>query len=145
MKTIQDRIVEEAYTWIGTPYYMGCVKGINGGVSCADMPVDVCKTLGLIPKTYRLPNFYKDWQRGIVDEITKNVFRDIILKFGYEIPILERERGDFVTFIYGGVESHIGIVVEDDCIIHAVTNRGVKKQRIGKYKNICSAYRINNV
>ena len=144
--TIQDRIVEEAYSWLGTPYHQGCcIKGINGGISCGDLPVDIFKVMGFIPKSFKLPYIYKDWHRGLKKNVPEDLFRNIILKFGYEISFKERCRGDVITFKYNNIESHIAIIVEDDCIIHAVSGKGVKKQRLRNYKNICSVYRVKDV
>lgn len=100
------RIIEEAYTWMGTPYiYAGAEKG--RGTDCSGMVLrvyeDVCGV--------KLPrNSAK--QAEFCKEIRK---RDV-------------KTGDLVFFATGKDPrriSHVGIMIDDDNFIHASSSKGV--------------------
>jgi len=140
--TLQDLIIEIAHTWLNTPYIQGaCCK--DKGIDCGNIISEILKEANVMPKNYILPYFYKDWHRGKFENIDKDAFRKEFLKFGYIIPFEERQKADVISFYYNNIESHIALLVDDDCIIHAVSGLGVKKQRLKNFKlNICSVYRV---
>lgn len=49
-KTPQEKVIEEARTWIGTPWmHQGHLKGPNGGVDCAGFIAEVAKKARAVP------------------------------------------------------------------------------------------------
>jgi len=141
--TIQDKLVDIAYTWMNTPYIQGA-RQKNRGIDCGNLVLAVFQEAGLIQNNYRLPYIYKDWHRGKLKDVDVNLFKNILLKFSDIIPFEKHGRGDVVSFFYNKIESHVAVIVDDDCIIHAVSNHGVKKQRLRNYGNVCAIYRIKN-
>lgn len=107
----QKKIIEEAYTWLGTPYvYAAQEKGV--GADCSGMVMEVYRaTLG-----QKLPrNSAKQAEFCVkVDEKEANV-------------------GDLIFFATGKDPdriSHVGIVVDADYFIHASTSKGVVVSKI---------------
>jgi len=137
-----SNIVEIAESWIGTPYQYGSMQK-GKGVDCAKFVYAVCREAGVVPEGDPPPHMPPGWAQVPKTRVEYDNFSKQILRYGYKIPINERKPGDFVTFIYNGVESHIGVIAEDDCVIHAVSEKKVKKQRLS-LKNVCNIYRANN-
>ena len=137
-----DDFVAEAESWIGTLYrYGACHKG--RGVDCARLPVAVCKEFGVIPEGYEVPPQHRDWILGKKEDVDVEAFIREILKFAYRIDKKERQKGDLITFNYAGVESHMGIIAENDSFIHAVAQRRVMKHPIKAFRTkIANVYRI---
>lgn len=139
-----ERILTEdvpaiALEWVGTPYVYGAkVKG--KGVDCARFIIAVFQEAGLIPRGYKPPHQHKDWLYG--KNVKADVFVREIVKYGRKIEYQNRRPGDVVSFLYNGIESHLGIIVDDDCIVHAVDKQQVKKVRLRSYSNLCSVYRF---
>lgn len=103
---LRKRIVDEAYTWLGTPYaYSKAEKGI--ATDCSGMVLQVYeKIVGV-----KLPRNSAQ-QADFCKNINKN-----------EVHI-----GDLVFFATGkdeGKISHVGIVVDDKKFIHASASKGV--------------------
>jgi cell wall-associated NlpC family hydrolase len=141
--TIQDKLITIAESWMNTPYIQGA-RQKNRGIDCGNLILAIFQEAGLVNPLVKLPYLYKDWHRGKVENIDKNFFRNILLKFADIISFDEHDRGDVISFFYNNIESHVAVIVEDDCIIHAVSNHGVKKQRLKNYRNVCAVYRIKN-
>lgn len=137
-----NSIVSIAESWLGTPFVHGaCIKG--QGVDCSKFIFSVFQEYGHIKKKDLPPHLPPDWNLMPVDKIDKDIFIKQLLRYGIKIPYDDREPGDVISFLYNGIESHVAILVEDDCIIHAVREKKVKKQRLRRYKgNICSVYRM---
>ena len=54
--TIREQIVQEAITWIKTPYVDG--QGLKHcGCDCAYFPLRVYQAVGLIPKEFKPPRY----------------------------------------------------------------------------------------
>lgn len=113
----RQRVVEEAYKWLRTPYHhRGRVRG--AGVDCAMLPAEVYHACGLIP--HLEPEHYPiDWALHRSDErylgwVTQHAHR-------VEAPGL----GDLVLFKVGRCFSHSAIIVGWPTIIHAMTKEGV--------------------
>ena len=133
-------VVDIAYSWIGTPYCYGASKK-KVGVDCVRFILAVFKEAELIPKGVSPPHQHVDWIYG--KNVDKDVFKRYIMKYAFEINYDNREPGDVVTFYYNGIESHMGIIVDDDCVIHAMADRAVVKNRLRIMNNICMVYRAN--
>jgi len=138
--TFGEEIAKEAETWIGTPYRYGCAYK-KKGADCVRYIVAVLKKLKCIGRGYQPPPQHRDWIMG--KEVDTTVFVREIKKFATEVDKNDRQMGDVVTFFYGGVESHMAFLVDNDCIVHAVSGRKVMKHPLKSfYKNIASVYRI---
>lgn len=104
-------IVEEAYTWMGTPYkYAGQEKGI--GTDCSGMVMEVYHTVDgrLLP-------------------------RNSAKQAEFCIPLNRDEVGigDLVFFATGKDPeriSHVGIMLDDESFIHASSSKGVVVSRV---------------
>ena len=108
------------------------------------MKISIFKAVGAVKKGYDPPHQYKDWHMAPESLLNKYVFVDELKKFSEEVDLRDRQPGDILIFSYAGVQSHLGIVVEDDCFIHAVSGRKVMrssvKSHLGKLRGV---YRIN--
>lgn len=102
----QKRIIEEAYTWLGTPYkYAAQEKGV--GTDCSGMVMKVYETVTgeLLPR-----NSAK--QAEFCDE-----------KSAEDVKI-----GDLIFFATGKNPekiSHVGIIIDNETFIHASSSKGV--------------------
>lgn len=109
------RVVEEAKSWLGTPYHrLAARKGV--GADCALFPLAVYVAVGLAdqpgPDELR---YVHDWHL----HRTQELYLPWCEKIGYEI---ERERlgpGDFAIWKFGHTFSHGAIVIDPPQIIHA--------------------------
>lgn len=109
----QNRILEEAYTWLGTPYrYAGEEKG--KGVDCSGMVMMV---------------YYK--VTGI--KLPRNSAKQA--DYCKRIKASDAKPGDLVFFATGRDKnkiSHVGIVIDDETFIHSSSSKGVV---ISKFSN----------
>lgn len=122
MSTIRDAIVEEAETWMGTPYqHQAIVKGEKGGVDCAMLIAGVAINTGIMDDSIRkdIPPYPMEWH------FHSNVplMTDIMKIFGCvkrNITTMDSLKpGDIVAFKLGRVPSHLGIYVGNNLFIHA--------------------------
>lgn len=107
----REKIVEEALTWVGTPYrHHQRVKG--AGVDCGQILIAIYSSLGFIPEFD--PGYYPaDWMNhrdeerylGFVEQYAKEV----------KIPL----PGDLAVWRFGRLFSHGAIVIDWPNIIHA--------------------------
>lgn len=106
LRGVEKKIVEEAMTWMGTPYkYAGSDKGV--GTDCSGMVLRVYEdAAGLkLPRNSRKQaEFCKKLKKGDV------------------------KAGDLVFFATGkdaGVVSHVGIMIDGSRFVHASSKKGV--------------------
>lgn len=103
---LQQRIIDEAASWIGTPYvYAGAEKG--KGTDCSGMVMKVYETVA---------------NRKIPRNSAKQA------EFCRPIAAEEVATGDLVFFATGKDPekvSHVGIVVDNENFIHASASKGV--------------------
>ena len=107
----QAIVVEEAKTWLSTPYHhQAGIKGV--GVDCAMILVRVYHAAGLIPEIDPRP-YPHDW----------HIHRDAERYLGWVDQYAEKvdspEPGDIAMFQFGRCVAHGEIVVEWPLIIHA--------------------------
>jgi cell wall-associated NlpC family hydrolase len=116
MTELQQRILSEAISWVGTPWRVGgsCAKGVGGGVDCSRYVLAVFNNSGLCPefKVPDVPSIY------CMDR--KNPSLILAFLSGHPELCVEVEGDnyqpcDIVTFREGVVVHHVGIVLED-CI-----------------------------
>ena len=127
-------VVEEARTWLRTPYHhMGRVKG--AGVDCATLLAEVYARTGVVP-ALAIPFYPPDWH------LHRNAERylDFILAHAVEIdsrvaqgeadsrpsPWCEAkpEPGDVAMWRFGKCFSHGAIVIDWPVVIHAYAGKG---------------------
>lgn len=117
-------IVEEAISWIGTPYHHeGRVKGARGGIDCAMLLAEVYARAGMItPVT--VPHYPSDWHMHNSEELYLNVVERC---GGHKLPEGELPLpGDIVLYKIGHCLSHGGIVIQWPKIVHALINQNVQ-------------------
>lgn len=119
MTTDQYRsaIIEEAKSWLGTPYHHAAdIKG--AGVDCAFFLIRVFHSVGLIPDIDPRP-YPPDWHLHLSDPR----YLEWMLK--YSVYVENPMPGDLALFKFGRVPSHAAIVIEWPRVIHSYRDSGV--------------------
>lgn len=112
-----NKIVEEAKSWIGTPYHsMARLKGI--GVDCGQLLIGVYENVGLI-HNIDTGSYTQDWHLHRSEEM----YLHWVEKYCEKVDSLEI--GDILLFKFGRCISHGGIYIGDNIIIHSYVNLGV--------------------
>ncbi len=110
--------VQEALTWLGTPYHhQGRVKGV--GVDCGTLICEVYEKVGLMDHLDPRP-YPPDWHMHQMGERYLKHIRSVC--FEVDGP---PEPGDIVLYKIGKCVSHGAIVVEWPTIIHSYIHLGV--------------------
>ena len=131
--TIREQIVEEARSWLGTPYHhMGKVKKV--GVDCGQFLIAVFENVGILKPGEISPGYYshdfhfhrdREWYLEYILSRCKLV----------EQPL----PGDIAMFHFARLASHGAIVLENNIVIHSYVDMGVVLSRIDEaillYKN----------
>lgn len=128
--SMRDKVIEEARTWIRTPYHSGA--GIKGaGVDCGMLLVRVYCDLGLVPPI-ELPRYTQDWYLHREEDWALELF------LHYTVPIETIDRGDVILFKYGRAYSHGVIIscVNPLTIIHASYPCGIVLEEEISFNNI---------
>jgi cell wall-associated NlpC family hydrolase len=127
MPSDRAAVVDEAHSWIGTPYRAAQrVKGRDGGVDCLTFVVEVFTRCGFDTR-YRagVPYYPQDWHLHRDDER----YLAGVLEYAREIPNgaddPPPEPGDIVLFRFGRCFAHGGIVTAWPMIVHAWNGAGV--------------------
>lgn len=142
--TFEERIVANATAWVGTRFVYGARRK-GKGVDCAKMVLGIFKDEGAIPVGVEPPHLSPGWIYGrmALPENHRYDFRDFLRKWGNELPFGERHPADVISFYWNGVESHVAILVHDDCVIHADAIKGrVVRQRLSCLRSVCAVYRL---
>ena len=128
MQEMRQRIVEEAKSWIGTPYVSNAmIKGKRGGTDCAMFLVAVYGDLGLIPKEFDPRPYPAQWHVHRSEER----YLSHVLQFVKEIEGPPKP-GDLAMFKIGKVFAHGAIVENWPRVIHAVGDAMVLPEDISK-------------
>lgn len=102
----QNKILEEAYTWLGTPYkYAGQEKG--KGTDCS----------GMVMKVY---------ESAMGEKLPRNSAKQA--EYCEDCKSDEIDAGDLIFFATGKDPdriSHVGIVIDNETFIHASSSKGV--------------------
>lgn len=110
-REIRSVIVEEARTWLRTPWHHRArVKG--AGVDCANILCAVYHAAGLVPEI-KLPPYPIDWH------LHQNEPTFLHHLLHYARPVADGLPGDIAMFKYGRHAAHGSIVVEWPVVIHA--------------------------
>ncbi len=111
------RVVEEAKSWLGTPYHPHArLKGV--GVDCAMLPAEVYHAAGMIPHL-EVETYPVDWHLHRDEE--RYLAR--VLGYAHEVPC--SQPGDLVLYQWGRCFAHGAIVVWWPLVIHAFIGQGV--------------------
>jgi NlpC/P60 family putative phage cell wall peptidase len=111
-------VVNEAMSWISTPYHhRACLKGV--GVDCAQLPIGVWSSVGLIEK-FDTGDYPADWHLHRQEER----YAGIVQRFAAEITAEEAQPADLILFRFGRAYSHGAIIVEPGIVVHAVRQDG---------------------
>lgn len=114
----RNKIVEEAKTWVGTPYHhQAACKGV--GVDCAYLVGAIAESIGAIQK-FQVEPYSIEWHWHSREERMCN----IVEEFGAKLVKGDPKPGDILAFKYGRVCSHLGIMIENDNFIHAHISAG---------------------
>lgn len=137
---IVQMVVNEALSWVGTPYDYDCMEKTKG-VDCARFGIVPYKVAGLIPWGIQIPKQYRDWVYG--KDVDPTVFRRFIERWGVQVDVQDIRPADMATFYVEGIEAHLSIVVETnpDYIVHANSRSTVRKVRLAKLNTFCALYR----
>ena len=144
---IRKEICDHAMSCVGTPYEYGC-SAPGKGFDCATFGLWPYKKAGLIRPGTTPPSQHRDWIHH--RDADPNVFRDFILQFANQVLFDDRLPADLVTFYLVGnagkkIESHVGILLFDDTVVHAVSEKQVKRQRLLKVPSLCAVYRAKGL
>ena len=111
----RKRIVEQAYSWLGTPYHTGGrVKG--AGVDCLTLLAEVYNEAEIVEKI-AIPYYPNDWHLHRSQER----YLEGILRYAKEVQ--KPQSGDIALWKFGRCYSHGAIVIEYPLIIHAYLGR----------------------
>lgn len=114
---IRDLIIEEAMTWLRTPWqHAQACK--HAGVDCGRLLIEVYANVGLIERF--TPDYYpQDFALHCNEErFLQNIER-------YATEVLTPEKGDIAMWKWGRCYSHAAIVIDYPVIIHAKMDNGV--------------------
>lgn len=119
----RQRVIDEARTWLGTPWvHMGRTKNDGkkqGGVDCGMFLIEVFHRCGFIENID--PGYYpKDWSYHKHGEMYLN----LVAKKGRPITKEELQPGDVILYKFGRVYSHGAIVLDFPTIIHSYIEYG---------------------
>lgn len=141
---IRAQVVLYAMEYIDAAYRYGGQDPYSGS-DCANLGLAPYQRAGLISKNTRIPHQHRDWMYG--RDVNPHIFREFILQFADEVPFDDRQSADLVTFIFRGVESHVGILtqVDPDWFIHNPSGEGVKFQKLQQVGSLKSVYRHKKI
>lgn len=124
-------IVNEALSWVGTPYHSNAaVKGNTGGTDCAMLLVAVYSSVGVIPEIDPRP-YSPQWHIHRNEE----EYLAAILRYAKEVvgpPERVPKPGDVALFRIGNLFAHGAIVVDWPNVVHAIGDLMVIKEDVSK-------------
>jgi cell wall-associated NlpC family hydrolase len=121
-KEVAERlqVVQEALTWMNTPYHhQGRIKG--AGVDCGMLLLEVFEACGHIPHIDPRP-YPPDWHLHRSEQVYLGWVQE------FAAPLAPGETpmpGDLVLYRFGRCLSHGAIVVAWPTVIHSYLNQGV--------------------
>ena len=116
---LRQQIVEEARSWIGTPFkHQGRKKGV--GVDCIGLVYEIAKKFNLADTDMRLAQQrgYSSYKVVPARGMMRNMCNDYLEK----IRIAEAEAGDLFLIMFTRLEGHIAIYTGENTIIHALSS-----------------------
>lgn len=125
----RQSVLEEARSWIGTPYqHQASVKG--AGCDCLGLVRGVWRALyGAEPE--RTPPYTPDWAERLAEETLYDAARRCLI----EIDTVRAAPGDVLLFRmeHGTPMKHAAILDEGEAIIHAYWGRAVVRSRLAPW------------
>lgn len=117
----REDIVNEATSWYETPYHHKArLKGV--GVDCAMLVAGVAIQLNILPTDFVIPEYSVQWHLHNDEEKLLEILDGVnCIKLANKE---DAQLGDILTFQYGRVTSHLGILINDNQIIHARVDFG---------------------
>lgn len=117
----RHRVAAAALLWRGTPFFPKMAKR-GEGADCVHFALAVYEEAGVAPYGTKLPAYTLDG--GL------HRARSIVLDWLASCPFVEKEEGSpregsVITFQFGRVPHHVGIMVDRDRFLHAVRGYGV--------------------
>ncbi len=117
--TERSRVVQEALSWLGTPYHLnGRVMG--AGADCATLLVAAFEGAGLLNDVH-LADYHAGFHLHRGDEIYLEGIQQYCIETVKDRP----QPGDIIMYRYGRIVSHAALVVNWPQIIHAQAGVGV--------------------
>ena len=115
--TTRAKAVEEARSWLGTPYHHHArVKGV--GVDCGQLLIGVYGAIGLFdPRTVE---YAHDWHLHHSEEL----FIGHVKSFGAHEIQTPPQPGDIAVYKFGRCFSHGAIVIGDGLVVHSYIGLG---------------------
>lgn len=127
----QQRVVEIARSWVGTPYHhQASLKGV--GTDCFGLVRGVWRELyGLPEDPEKMPAYSWDWAEAQDDETMLNAARRHL----DEVPIVESGAGDVVIFRYRDAYNakHSAILTGGGRMIHAAAGASACEVHMGSW------------
>lgn len=126
----QQRVVQEAMSWLGTPYHhCADIKGPQGGVDCAMLLVRVYTACGLVPLSFEPRPYSPDWHLHQAEPIFQawlEQYGDRVVCPSTEPANAHLQPGDVLCWRYGRGYSHGAVYVGGDAghIVHALRPAG---------------------
>jgi cell wall-associated NlpC family hydrolase len=115
------KIIDEALTWLNTPYHRGArIKGV--GVDCGQLLIGVFEGVGYFAPGECDPGYYP---HEIHLHRSEERYLEWILKYCDKVDT--PQPGDIAMFKFGKSSSHSAIVIEWPLVIHAYVRFGVIK------------------
>jgi cell wall-associated NlpC family hydrolase len=119
-KKQQQAVINEAMTWLGTPYHRGAkIKGI--GVDCGQFLIGVYEATGYLQAGECDPGYYPF---EIHLHRSEEKYLEWILKFCDPVKG-DPKPGDIAMFEFGQSSSHSAIVIDWPKVIHSYVRMGV--------------------
>ena len=109
-------LIDEAKSWVGTPY-IDQARCKGAGVDCANLIAACTETVGYAPVT--LEPYSAQWHLHNTEEKMINILKS----YGCE-ETEELTPGTLITFQFGKVSGHIGIMVSNTTFVHADRTAG---------------------
>ena len=116
---ILSKIQAESLEWIGTPFHArACIKQV--GVDCVNLVFAIYQAAGVIPGYLTLPSHYPmDGGHHLQKSKVLDFLQDVGVFFEVHKP--DARPGDILLLNMGRVIHHVGIVVHEKCMIHAMS------------------------
>jgi cell wall-associated NlpC family hydrolase len=117
----RQAIVDEALSWIGTPFKHGA--GVKyAGCDCAHVVSGVFEACGLLPRI-DYPIYGRDWYKHALDP--EKYIVETLKQHFYEIPAHEALAGDIFVLYFGRAWAHCGILTGPDLAVEAWPTRSM--------------------
>lgn len=118
--TTRDEVVQEALSWVNTPYHHEAeIKGVEGGVDCVMMPRAVYRKFGMIPMDFDPRPYPMQWYLHHDAER----YLEWFAKYGTQVT--QGQPGDVALFRFGRAVSHSAILIGDGQMVHAYRKAGM--------------------